>query len=70
MSVFGYLVLAGIAAAYILCFEREKRAQGRGGYGERPQEAHDYFAGTTCHCYTDGTRVWFDKHGNLIDFQS
>jgi hypothetical protein len=62
------LVVAAIVAIYGIYFWRESRARGRFGYGETPQEAHDWFAGTVCHCYTDGTRVWFDKHGNIATF--
>lgn len=63
------IVLIAIAGIYAIYFALDVRARRRGGYGETPQEAHDYFAGTVCHCYTDGTRVLFDRLGNLISFE-
>jgi hypothetical protein len=68
MSLSTFLVVAAIVAIYGIYFWREARARGRFGYGETPQEAHDWFAGTVCHCYTDGTRVWFDKDGKVTSF--
>lgn len=69
MNIPGLVTLVVIAALYVAWIIWEIRQRDRYGGGETPQESHDYFAGTVCHSYTDGTRVWFNKHGDLTHYE-